>query len=667
MRRSLLTLAVAAPVSLCAQRTTRPDSARRDSLARDLKAVTIVTAPADQLKPAGIVRVDALQLGEAPAITTWELLRQTAGLEVHQQGQGPGFASNASLRGFSSDHSTDLALWIDGVPVNEPVNGHSEGYNDWSVLFRDAVRDVDVVEGPTSPLFGNFALAGVVNVRTIDRFAGTRVSADAGSYGHVGGTGLTGFDHGARGGGVLGVHVEREDGFRPNAGFSIAQAHGRVVHELTSTTSADVGAQLYATDWNSAGFLSEDEFARGDYGVVSNPTDGGRKRRAQERASVRVITGSMLWRSTVYATQSQWHLFLTIPPAGGKFEGSGSQTEEMDERFGFGATSAATWLLPNGEFTVGGEARWDHSQYGNWFTTARRRDSTQADFAASQGMGALFVDSHFDLSDRLRVDLGGRADAFATRTRPAREREATGSTGVLSPKAGARYQLTNAVSTHVNVSRGFRATDGIVEDPTLPVITAWAYEWGARYDAGQGFVSGTLFRMNVSNEQTFDPLTGNSSSGGSSRRQGVELQWAALLGNELSLTGQWTFNDARYTHLTLVPEDGGGPPEDVNGLRVYNTAQYVGAASVEYARAGAAWHARVGGNWVGPYSPFDEPGVLAGGYGLMQTSVSLKVGGVDADIGVRNLLDRAYAEIIAGHKVAPGQPRSAFVSVRRAF
>ncbi|MEA3247968.1 MAG: TonB-dependent receptor [Gemmatimonadota bacterium] len=440
-----------------------------------------------------------------------------------------------------------------------------------------------------------------------------------------------------------------------------------MVHELTPTASADVGTALYATDWNSAGFLSEDEFARGTYGIVSNRTDGGQKRRAQERASIRVITGSMLWRSTVYATQSHWHLFLTIPPAGGLFEGSGSQTEELDDRYGFGATSAATWLLPKGEFTVGGEARWDHSQYDNWFTTDRRRDSTQAGFTASQGAGALFVDSHFDLSDRLRVDLGGRADAFSTRTTPTGEERATGSTGVLSPKVGARWQLTEAVSTHMNVSRGFRSTDGIVEDPTLPVITAWAYEWGARYDAGRGFVSGTLFRMNVSNEQTFDPITGNSSSGGSSRRQGVELQWAAPLGDEWSFAGQWTFNDARYTHLTLVSEEGDEPPEAVDGLRVYNTAEYVGAASVAYAPAGASWHARVGGNWVGPYSPFDEPGVLTGGYGLMQASLSFTFAGTDANIGVRNLLDRAYPEIIAGHKIAPGQPRSAFLSIRRAF
>ena len=262
-----ISLAVAASASpLLSQRPlAHPDSsARADSLsrrARDLTAVTVVASPRDAAQPNGVLHVNSAALRLVPANSTWDLLRQAAGIEVHQQGQGPGFASDASMRGFSSDHSTDLALWIDGVPVNEPVNGHSEGYNDWSLLFRSAVRDIDVIKGPTSPLFGNFALSGAVNVRTLERFRGSQVSADAGSFGVGGATLLSGFDHGDRGGGVFGLHLEHENGFRPNGDFSLVQGHARVVHELSPGVSIDAGAELYGADWKSSGFLSEDEFA----------------------------------------------------------------------------------------------------------------------------------------------------------------------------------------------------------------------------------------------------------------------------------------------------------------------------------------------------------------------------------------------------------------------
>jgi outer membrane receptor protein involved in Fe transport len=612
-----------------------------------------------------MTHVSAAALRLVPANSTWDLLRQTMGIEVHQQGQGPGFASDASIRGFSSDHSTDLALWIDGVPVNEPVNGHAEGYNDWSLLFRAAVRDIDVIKGPTSALFGDFALSGVVNVRTLERFRGSEVSADGGSFGVGGATLLSGFDHGERGGGVFGLHVEHEDGFRPNGGFTLMQGHARVVHELGQGASIDAGTELYGADWRSSGFLSEDEFAARDYGIVSNPSDGGLKRHAQERVSLRVISGPLIWRSTVYATQGQWQLFLTIPPSGGRFEGTGSQTEEEDRRYGFGATSAATWLLPHSEFTIGAETRWDHARYENYFTTARVRDSSQALVTARQTSGALFVQSHVDLSDRLRVDVGARADLFDTRSMPPNATAASASAAVFSPKVGVLYRYTPSVAGYLNVSRGFRSTDGVIGDPTLPLITAWAYEAGVKYDRDRVAVSAALFRMDVSNEQTYNPIARGSSSGGASQRQGLELTWSAPLAASVRTTGEWTFIDARYKHQTITADD--GSPVAIDGMRVYNTAQYIGAASLDCAPDGAAWRVRVGGNWVGPYSPFDEPGVVLGGYGLMHVAFSTRLLGADVQLGVRNALDRAYPELVAGHRVAPGQPRALSLALRRAF
>jgi outer membrane receptor protein involved in Fe transport len=644
---ALLVLPVVSAQPLRAQDST--SAARRDSVAR-LHPVNIVAAPAERSEPVGATHVDAATVRLTPSSTPYELLRQAAGVEVHQSGQGPGFASDASLRGFSSDHSTDLALWIDGVPINEPVNGHAEGYNDFSLLFPAGIQDIDVIRGPTSALFGNFALAGVVNVRTIERMRGTSVSATAGSFGRAEALVLTGFDHGARGGGVAGLRVQREDGFRPNAGNSIVQGHFRLVHDLTPTVRIDGGAELYGGNWNSPGFLSEDEFIRHDYDVVSNPSDGGFKRRAQERVSLRMFAGSMLWRSTAYATQGRWQLFLTIPPAGGQFEGSGSQTEEEDSRDGVGATSALTWSLPRGEVTVGGETRWDRSHYQNWFTTTRMRDSAAALVTASQLSGALFAQGHTDLTTRLRLTLGARYDALDTRSEPLGEASSSATHGVFSPKVGALLKVTNAVGVYANLSRGFRSSDGIITDPTLTPITAWAYEAGMKLDHGGAMASAALFRMDVSNEQTFNPVTLESSSGGSSRRQGVELDWTLPLGRVLATSGNWTFNDARYTSLTAVPEEGDGPPEVLNGLRVYNTARYVGAAALDVAPPATWWRLRVSGNWVGPYSPFDEPGVVLGSYGLAHVAFMAQLRKVELDAGV------------AGHIVAPGRPRAVYVT-----
>ncbi|HET7598740.1 MAG TPA: TonB-dependent receptor, partial [Gemmatimonadales bacterium] len=280
MRGLLVALALgAAPAALAAQQPARPDTLRHahDSLTRAperLQEVTVTATRTRREEPVSATTVRLAELRRAPAASPWDLLRQTAGVEVHEQGQGPGFAPTASLRGFSSDHSTDLALWIDGVPINEPVNGHAEGYNDWNVIFPGAVRDVEVIHGPTSALFGNFALAGVVNVRTLERMTGTRGSISGGAYGRLDGTVLTGVDR-ERTGAVLGLRGMRDGGWRPHSGYELGQLHGRLVHQVCSSATLDAGVELYAAGWDSPGFLTADQFAARDYDVVADPTDGG--------------------------------------------------------------------------------------------------------------------------------------------------------------------------------------------------------------------------------------------------------------------------------------------------------------------------------------------------------------------------------------------------------
>lgn len=661
-----------------ARDTTRADSARADSLSSraerpaHLTAVTVTTTPADRREPSSATHVSRAAIELAPAATPWELLRQTAAVEVHQAGQGPGFASDASLRGFSSDHSTDLALWIDGVPVNEPVNGHAEGYGDWSLIFPETVRDIDVIKGPTSALYGNFALSGVVNVRTVERTTGTDIGLTGGSFGRAEASLLSGYDHGLSGGGVFGLRARHEDGFRPNGSNDLTQAHARIVREVAPSVTLDAGAELYGARWSSPGYLSEQEFAAHEYDVVSNPTDGGYKRHAQERMSVRVIHGdNVVWRTTAYATQGRWQLYLTVPPQGGRFEGSGSQTEEEDSRYGLGLTSAVTYATSGFTTTLGGESRLDHAAYQNYFTTARARDSVDALVTGRQLSGALFVQSGMDLGPRLRLDLGARYDEITTRsTQPGGSAGAVSAGhGVFSPKLGALVHVAPWLGVYGNVSRGFRSTDGVLLDPTLPPITLWAYETGVKLDRDGASASVALFRMDVSNEQTFNPLVSGSINGGSSRRRGVELALRTPVSTHGVLSTDWTFNDARYTRQLVQSDDPSASPIDLRGLRVYNTARYVGSAALDIVPpAGisrARWALRVSGNWVGPYSPFDEPGVVLAPYGLAHVSGRVQLTpSASLELGVRNVFDRAYPELVAGHIVAPGEPRAIFARLK---
>src|SRR5437660_531040 len=246
MRHQLLALAVlATPLGRVGQQPTTPDTLHQhgDTLTRrpiTLQAVTVTAAPARREDPAGSIRILPSILQQTPAFNAYDLLRQVGGVEVHDQGQGPGFASDASMRGFSSDHSTDIALWVDGVPNNEPVNGHAEGYNDWSLLFPGAIETIDITKGPTSALFGNFAMAGVVNVRTLEHFQGTRFNLSGGSNDRFDGSALTGVDNESLHG-VLGLRGLHETGWRAHSDYDLGQAHVRLVSNISPTATIDAG------------------------------------------------------------------------------------------------------------------------------------------------------------------------------------------------------------------------------------------------------------------------------------------------------------------------------------------------------------------------------------------------------------------------------------------
>jgi outer membrane cobalamin receptor len=64
-----------------------------------------------------------------PTTTPSDILRLIPGLFIAQH-QGGGKADQIFLRGFDADYGTDVAVFIDGIPVNFPSHGHGQGYAD---------------------------------------------------------------------------------------------------------------------------------------------------------------------------------------------------------------------------------------------------------------------------------------------------------------------------------------------------------------------------------------------------------------------------------------------------------------------------------------------------------------------------------------------------------
>src|SRR5262249_47407762 len=64
------------------------------------------------------------------------------------------------IRGFDADHGTDLAIFVDGLPVNLRSHAHGQGYADLHFLIPETVKAVEVLKGPYFPEYGDFDTAG---------------------------------------------------------------------------------------------------------------------------------------------------------------------------------------------------------------------------------------------------------------------------------------------------------------------------------------------------------------------------------------------------------------------------------------------------------------------------------------------------------------------------
>ncbi len=105
--------------------------------------------------------VRQFDLQTRPSRTAHQMLQLAPGLIIAQHAGG-GKAEQIFLRGFDADHGTDVAISVDGVPVNMVSHGHGQGYADLHFLIPEVVEELDVKKGPYFAEFGNLARSGFI-------------------------------------------------------------------------------------------------------------------------------------------------------------------------------------------------------------------------------------------------------------------------------------------------------------------------------------------------------------------------------------------------------------------------------------------------------------------------------------------------------------------------
>ena len=324
-------------------------------------------------------RISGEEFNARPAARVGELLEAVPGLIVTQH-SGEGKANQYFLRGFNLDHGTDLAITVDGMPVNMPTHGHGQGYADINFLIPELVGAVNVRKGPYFADKGDFASAGSVDIDYLGKLPKNLAEITFGSFGYQRGVaaGST-----AVGTGTLLAAVE---GIKYNGPWDVPDNVRKLNGVLrysqgTATDGFTLSAMGYSNGWNSTDQVAQraiDQNIIGRFGTL-DATDGGTSSRFSLSSNWAHSSEFGQSKANAYVVRSAMQLFnnftyLLDDPV------NGDQFSQLDRRtlYGFNASHSFDWRFSGIETQtrVGLNTRGDDIHVGLFRTLQRTTLST---------------------------------------------------------------------------------------------------------------------------------------------------------------------------------------------------------------------------------------------------------------------------------------------------
>ncbi len=211
--------------------------------------------------------IAAVDIKLRPVNTAQDLLRMVPGLFISQH-QGGGKAEQMFLRGFDIDHGTDVAVTVDGMPVNMVSHAHGQGYADLHFVIPELVERMEFGKGPYSIEKGNLATAGWVDFRTRNYLDNSIVKAEGGMYGYfrtMAAINLLGKEAAARNEGayIAGEYAYNRSYFDRPQDFNRINLTGKYTRQLGRDRLLSLTASGFSSTWDASGQVPDRAVAAG--------------------------------------------------------------------------------------------------------------------------------------------------------------------------------------------------------------------------------------------------------------------------------------------------------------------------------------------------------------------------------------------------------------------
>ncbi|HXE58530.1 MAG TPA: TonB-dependent receptor [Gemmatimonadales bacterium] len=523
-----------------------------------LEEITLSAERAYSAASSRVVR--ALDLRLRPRESAQELLRLLPGLVIAQHAGG-GKAEQIFLRGFDADHGTDVAISVDGTPVNIVSHAHGQGYADLHFLLPEVVDRVEFRKGPYDPQDGDLATAGAVAFHTRARLARSELELRGGSFGTAHLRVLAPFGGGVgRPGGYLGLAGHATDGpFDAPQGYRRLAGFGKWTTPLGPERELVVASSGFAARWNASGQVPERAVRAGTisrFGAI-DPSEGGSTERYELSAALRSDPGAaQRWELRAYGVRYRFRLYSNFTFfLADTLDGDG--IEQVDDRVLAGIQ--ASRVTPGGLVGVRGwravglGLRTDAADVELHRQVRRARRTPVALADLSQQHGFAWWREELELASTLRLMLGIRGDVFRfdvsdRMVRPGRSAERW--YGRLSPRASVAQQLGASTTLFAAAGVGFHSNDARAAvratGPSEALPRAVGAEVGARRSWRGGSLAAALWLLDLERELVYQGDEGGTEASGRTRRVGLDLEGRWRLAPWLWLDADLTLARGRF-------------------------------------------------------------------------------------------------------------------------
>ena len=551
--------------------------------------------------------VSGADLNARPITRPGEIVEAAPGLMAIDHADA-GKANQYYLRGYNLDHGTDMATFVDDMPINLPTHAHGQGYTDLNFLIPEIVGGMDIRKGPYFADVGDFANAGTLSINLRDSVEHNTESVTLGSFGYDRYLALGSANLG--GGSLLYAgEVNTYNGPWTNPDDMKKFSGLARYTQGTATNGYSLTGMAYTNTWNSADQVPLRAYTAGQIGLYGelDPTDGGNTSRFSLSGRIAQTDDNGLWKANAYLVKYELNLFnnytwyLTDPV-------NGDQFHQHDDRVYAGAGVSRTingtfGNLPT-ETVFGVQTRYDAINLGLNDTVGRQFFSNTLVDHVDEGNGAIFAQNTVHWTDWLRTTAGWRGDAFAASVDSMLQPANSGKTkeAIGSPKFTTVFGPFDKTELFVGAGMGYHSNDArstvITEVPGEPdtpegsspfLVRSRGAEVGVRTKAKAGLdSSGSLFYLHQDSELFFDGDTGDTTAGLPSQRTGIELtndyrpvSWvhidADLALSRARFLGFDTTQEAIYDSLAGYPraQIGNAP-----GNYIYNAPWMVASAGI---------------------------------------------------------------------------------------